>query len=573
MNFIKKFLLLFILFLCPMVVSAKVTSNISCTKQEVIAGNSFTCDVSVTPESGTSITSFKTAIDYPADFTLTKITPASNWTSNSNSIIDLTNSNYEQGQGLTTTLNIATLTFSVNSNVNYGTKEIKVRGYDLDEESSYTIKILSSNYYLKSLTVSGIDFSFSSKTYTYNLSTTKDSVTVSAIPMDTNSVFKSGYGPGTFPLNYGHNTIQIIVVAQNGSIGTYTLNIERIDQRSTNNNLKELKVSEGVLSPSFNKNNLTYNVSVSNDVKTLDIEATKEVDSSTYVEGYGPRTVEIQDGLNTFQIKVKSENGSTKTYTLNITKSEKSSNNFLKALKLKDVEINFDKNVYEYNANVLYNVLETEIIAVPEDIKAKVEVIGNKSLIIGENVFTINVIAENGAVLSYKITINRLEEGRTLSSNNYLSELLINNYPIGFNKDITNYTIKINNENRLTISYTPEDANSVVQIEGNNALKNGSKIIIRVTSEDKSVRLYTINIEKDQDAKTIFIYISIALVIVILLLLFLFRKKIFKPKQDQIISQDVNLKTSKLVLNNKKQNQEIFETKQEQVTIPEEDNK
>ena len=50
----------------------------------------------------------------------------------------------------------------------------------------------------------------------------------------------------------------------------------------------------------------------------------------------------------------------------NITKSEKSSNNFLKALKLKDVEINFDKNVYEYNANVLYNVLETEIFSSPK---------------------------------------------------------------------------------------------------------------------------------------------------------------------------------------------------------------
>ncbi len=572
MKIIKKILFLFILFLFPMVVSAKVTSSITCSEYEVVAGQSFTCVVSVTPEAGTSITSFKSAIDYSTDFNLTKITPASNWTSNSNSIIDLTNSHYDPGQGLTTTLNIASLTFTVNNNVNYGTKQIKVRGYDLDEESGFAIKILSSNNYLKSLTVSGIDFSFSSRTNTYNLKTTKEVVTVNAILMDTNSTFKSGYEPRSVNLNYGSNTIQIMVVAQNGATNTYTLNIERIDQRSTNNNLKELKVSEGVLSPSFNKNTLTYNVSVSNDVKTLDIEATKEVDSSTYVEGYGPRTVEIQDGLNTFQIKVKSENGSTKTYTLNITKSEKSSNNYLKALKLKDVELNFDKNVYEYNVNVLYNILETEVIAVPEDIKAKVEVIGNKALIIGENVFTINVIAENGAVLSYKITINRLEEGRALSSNNYLSELLINNYPIDFNKEITNYTIKINDENRLTISYTPEDANSIVQIEGNNALKNGSKIIVRVTSEDKSVRLYTINIEKDQDAKTTFIYISIALVIVILLLLFLFRKKIFKPKQDQIISEDVNLKTSKLVLNNKKQDQEIF-AKEEQVVIPEEDNK
>lgn len=561
----KKILIFITLLLSPVIVDAKVSSLITCDKKEVVANETLTCIVSVSPDVSSPISEFKAALDYPTDIKLTKITPATGWENNSTTLIDLTNQSYEEGQGLTTTLNIATLTFSVNSSVNYGIKEIKLKGYDVLEEQNHSFKILSSNNYLSSLTVSGIDFLFNRNTTTYNLETTRDSVSINATVMDTNSNFKENYGPRSVNLNYGKNTIQIIVVAQNGATNTYTLNIERLDQRSNNNNLKELKVSEGTLSPDFNKNILTYNVSVSHDVKSVAIEATKEVASSTYVENFGPRTIDLVDGLTTAQIKVKSETGIEKTYTLNITKSEKSSNNYLKAVKLSNATINFDKNVYEYNINVLYNVLEMEIIAVPEDIKAKVEKQGNKALVIGENIFTVNVIAENGSVLTYKFIINRLEEGRVLSSNNYLSELLISEYPIDFNKDLTNYNIKIEDESRLTISYNQEDPNATVSIEGNNALKNGSKIFIKVTSEDNTVRTYTINIEKDE-FNMYYIYIGAVILVVLLLLVFLFRKKIFKKKE----KSDIFFKDDVLVLTSKKNDSEKEVEKQVEIPTEEE---
>ena len=561
----KKFLLLTVLLLCPIFVNAKVNTSIVCDESAVVAKQTFTCTISVIPDETSPITSFKAAIDYPTDLKLTKIIPATGWTSNSNSIIDLTNPSYSEGQGLTTTLNIASVVFSVSNNVTYGNKSVVLKSYDVLEETTHNFKILSSNNYLSSLTVSGIDFLFNRNTTTYNLETTRDSVSINATVMDTNSNFKEGYGPRSVNLNYGKNTFQIIVVAQNGSTNTYTLNIERLDQRSGNNDLKELKVSEGTLSPSFNKNTLTYNVSVPHDVKSVAIEATKEVTSSTYVNGFGPRTIDLVDGLTTAQIKVKSETGIEKTYTLNITKSEKSSNNYLKAVKLSNATINFDKNVYEYKVNVLYNVLEMEIIAVPEDIKAKVEKQGNKALVIGENTFIVNVIAENGSVLTYKFIINRLEEGRVLSSNNYLSELLISKYPIDFNKDLTNYNIKIEDESRLTISYNQEDPNATVLIEGNNALKNGSKIFIKVTSEDKQVRTYTINIEKDE-FNMYYIYIGAGILVVLLLLVFLLRKKLFKKKE----KTDIFLKDDVLVLTSKKNDSEKEVEKQVEVPSEEE---
>jgi len=558
----KKIILLIILLLCPTFVSAKVETNISCQKTEIIAKETLTCYVTVSPAEDSPITTFKAALDYPTDVKLVKIEPESGWTSKSNTLIDLENSTYEEGQGLNYTLRIATLTFNVNSSVNYGNKRITVKSYDVLEDNYHDFKILSNNNYLSSLTVSGIDFLFDRNTKTYSMETTKDSVSINAVTMDTNANFKENYGPRSVNLNYGNNTIQIIVVAQTGATNTYTLNIQRLDQRSNNNNLKELKISEGTLSPNFDKNTLTYNVSVSHDVKSLAIEAVKEVSSSTYVEGYGPRTIDISDGLTVAQIKIKSENGLTKTYTINITKSDKSSNNYLKAVKLSNATINFDKNIYEYNINVLYDVMEMDIIAVPEDYKSKVELKGNRALILGKNVFTVDVIAENGSVLTYKFIINRLEEGRKLSDNNYLSELLISEYPIEFNKEITDYNIKLNDETRITISYTAEDPNALVLIEGNNELKNGSKILIKVTSEDKQIRTYTINIEKDEFNMN-YIYFGIGILVIILLILFLFRKKIFKKKEET----DIFLKDDVLVLKSKKGNDEKSQ-KEEQVEIP-----
>ena len=127
----KKILLLIVLLLSPIVVDAKVKTSVICDKTEVIAKETLICNVTVSPDTSSPIAEFKAAIDYPTDVKLTKITPATGWTSNSNSLIDLTNPSYEDGQGLTTTLNIATLTFNVNNSVNYGVKEIKLKGYDV----------------------------------------------------------------------------------------------------------------------------------------------------------------------------------------------------------------------------------------------------------------------------------------------------------------------------------------------------------------------------------------------------------------------------------------------------------
>ncbi len=87
------------------------------------------------------------------------------------------------------------------------------------------------------------------------------------------------------------------------------------DNRSTNNALKSLSVEGQSISPDFDANTTDYKLSVTNEVKSIDIKATA-ADSKSKVTGTGKKDLQI--GNNKFDIVVTAENGSQKTYTLNV---------------------------------------------------------------------------------------------------------------------------------------------------------------------------------------------------------------------------------------------------------------
>ncbi|MBQ7045078.1 MAG: cadherin-like beta sandwich domain-containing protein [Clostridia bacterium] len=91
---------------------------------------------------------------------------------------------------------------------------------------------------------------------------------------------------------------------------------------SSNANLKSLTVSAGSLTPAFSKNVTTYNITIGPDVKTLTVGAKPE-DSDAKVDVEGSKT--MKTGENTRVVVVTAPNGTTKRYTLNITKLEKES--------------------------------------------------------------------------------------------------------------------------------------------------------------------------------------------------------------------------------------------------------
>ena len=93
---------------------------------------------------------------------------------------------------------------------------------------------------------------------------------------------------------------------------------------------------------------------------------------------------------------------------------EKSSNNYLSELTIDIENFNFDKNTTEYTLAVGNNTQIITIDAKAEDEKAQVIGTGQKALKVGENKYTITVIAEDEAKREYNIVITReeiVEEG------------------------------------------------------------------------------------------------------------------------------------------------------------------
>lgn len=88
---------------------------------------------------------------------------------------------------------------------------------------------------------------------------------------------------------------------------------------SSNANLKSMYLSNGSLSPAFSPSVTTYEVKVQNSVTECLISATP-ADSAAKVSVEGSATLKI--GKNTRKVIVTAPNGTTKTYTVNITRSE-----------------------------------------------------------------------------------------------------------------------------------------------------------------------------------------------------------------------------------------------------------
>lgn len=88
---------------------------------------------------------------------------------------------------------------------------------------------------------------------------------------------------------------------------------------------------------------------------------------------------------------------------------EKSSNNYLSELTIDIENFNFDKNTTEYTLVVDNNTQIITIDAKAEDEKAQVIGTGQKALKVGENKYTITVIAEDEAKREYNIVIAREE--------------------------------------------------------------------------------------------------------------------------------------------------------------------
>lgn len=206
--------------------------------------------------------------------------------------------------------------------------------------------------------------------------------------------------------------------------------------------LKGLVIDEGATTPAFSKNTKTYNLSVENDIEQVTISATPESGATATITCNGETcsggVVPINEGLNTVSITV-SKDGETNTYKIyvrkaikedeegNITDEENTDTDLgLETLNIAGFELSpeFAKDVYSYTVVIPEDddrtTLDIEAIANTEN--AKIEIIDNENLEIGENIITIMVTDEENTTRIYQIVVNKLGSNETVAGGNVIEK-------------------------------------------------------------------------------------------------------------------------------------------------------
>ena len=188
--------------------------------------------------------------------------------------------------------------------------------------------------------------------------------------------------------------------------------VNRPAPKSSNNYLASLSTNVGAIK--FNKNTSNYTIIVNNNVTSVTIMANAD-DSKATVSGVGTKQLSVYS--NNFPIRVTAENGTTRSYGINIVRRDGdgnvgalSKNNNLTSLHAEGCEINFDKNVLEYRCEVDSLRDNVVVVANAEDSKASVDISQPATLNIGNNEIHVRVTAENEDVKLYKIIIRRTSD-------------------------------------------------------------------------------------------------------------------------------------------------------------------
>ncbi len=83
--------------------------------------------------------------------------------------------------------------------------------------------------------------------------------------------------------------------------------------------ITKLTLSKGTLSPAFKSSTKSYKATVANSVSSIKVTATA-AKGSTFISGYGTRTVNLKVGSNTIYVKVKNSDNKTVAYKIVVTR-------------------------------------------------------------------------------------------------------------------------------------------------------------------------------------------------------------------------------------------------------------
>lgn len=201
--------------------------------------------------------------------------------------------------------------------------------------------------------------------------------------------------------------------------------------KSNNANLSNLGIKPNDFK-GFKASKTSYDVTVPNDVEKVTVYATAQ-DNKAKIKGNESQKLKV--GKNTLNVVVTAEDGTQKTYTINVTReeanqtdentsnttnnetssektqeSQSETNSDLKNLSIKGYTLNpaFSPNVYEYKVDVNGDVSSLDIETEGASHSVSVDIVGNENLAEGENTITVLVYNEETKQNStYQIIVNK----------------------------------------------------------------------------------------------------------------------------------------------------------------------
>ncbi|MEJ8303877.1 cadherin-like beta sandwich domain-containing protein [Saccharibacillus sacchari] len=393
--------------------------------------------------------------------------------------------------GATTTSGSAqTIPLAVGAN----TIQVVVTAQDGSTTKTYTITVIraaSTNATLSALTISAgtlsPTFSSSITNYSSNVSNATTSTTITPTSTENTATITvngttttSGSSTTSIPLAVGANTIQVTVTAEDGNTTkTYTITIVR--QGSSNNDLNNLTISAGTLSPVFAPGTTSYTTSVPNATTSVtvtptlaDNTANVTVNGSYVSSGSASGTIALSTGSNTISIVVTAQNNMTQTYTIQVTRLQNPnlSNLTISAGTLTPA---FDADQLSYTATVEYASSSIQVTPTTVGTPQTLTVDGisatsgsptTVSLSVGSNSVPVVIAMSDGATRTYTLAITRNDISDSDAVQQTYDALEIGYAQGDSSNSVTqNLDLPLNGDHATTISWVSSNPD-VIQNDG-----------------------------------------------------------------------------------------------------------
>lgn len=306
-----------------------------------------------------------------------------------------------------------------------------------------------------------------------------------------------------------------------------------LGEPSANADLSSLVPSVGTLSPTFDPATTSYTDAVSFDTTSITITPTKAdanatitVNGNPVVSGMPSGAISLAVGSNVITTTVTAQDGTMKSYSVDVMRAAASMNADLSNLTLSDGTLTpaFDSGMTDYTASVPNSTSSMTVTPTAADAASTIMVNGNAvasgmasgaiALMVGPNAITTVVTAQDGTTMkTYTVTVTRAS---AVSSNADLSNLVpsVGTLSPTFDPGTFAYTESVSSgTTSMTVTPTAADANATIAVRINGGaytpvasgmasaslpLNVGANTIdTRVTAQDATtVQTYTITVTR-----------------------------------------------------------------------------